>query len=278
MKFTRQTALKSFLEITGPPISRAATSLFNGSIVESIEAYSAFLRGKGGQGGERSHHWEVRAALEGISRADPIVFDVGAAHGDWSATMLEKVPKARIFMIEPQPSSQSAIRERRLPNVVLCPYALGEEQGGATLFAPRKASVVASFHKRSDSRWSNIEYEEYVVPVRTLSDVASEHNLSFIDFVKMDIEGHELAALRGAASLFEDRRVGALSFEFGPGNVNSRTMFIDFFKFLTDYGFMIYRILPGGRVMSIPRYDEDCEFYRGTCNYTARLNKSPRGR
>lgn len=99
--------------------------------------------------------------------------------------------------------------------------------------------------------------------------------MDFIDYVKMDIEGHELAALKGAAELFRDRRIGALSFEFGPGNVNSRTMFIDFYKLLRAHGFLVFRIMPGGRLKPIAEYDEDCEFYRGTCNYSARLADHP---
>ena len=66
-----------------------------------------------------------------------------------------------------------------------------------------------------------------------------------------------------------------LSFEFGPGNVNSRTMFIDFFELLSDHGFDVLRIRPGGSLQTLPVYDEDCEYYRGSCNYVARLKDHP---
>lgn len=275
MRFTKQTPLKTLLEVTGPSISLVTNLPFKGALVESLEAYSAFLRGKGGQGGERAHHWEVNAALRGIFRKDAVIFDVGAAKGDWSATMLSKLPNARMFLVEPQPSSQALIAQRNLPNTILLSCALGASVGVATLYAPREAAVVASLYKRSDSRWEDLKYDEYEIPMSTLEDLAKKNDLDFIDFVKMDIEGHELSALHGATPLFKEAKVGALSFEFGPGNVNSRTMFIDFFELLSDFGFSVYRILPGGRLKSIPRYDEDCEYYRGTCNYTAKLIRHP---
>lgn len=267
MKFTRQTRLKSFLEITGPSISR----VLNGPALAALEAYCAFLRGKGGQGGERAHHWEIAAALQSIRSEAPVVFDVGAAVGEWTQSMLEEKPGAQVYMLEPQPASQERIKSLGMKNATLVGCALGDVDGEATLYAPKKAAVVASLHKREDSRWTGMHFDEIQVPVRTLTSIAKEHGLDFIDFVKMDIEGHELAALKGAQDLMRKKKIGALSFEFGPGNVNSRTMFIDFYELLSDNGFDVFRILPGGRLQPLPSYDEDCEFYRGTCNYSARL-------
>lgn len=278
MKFSRQTSLKSFLEITGPAISAVATAPGLCVATTAIEAYCAFLQGKGGQGGRRAHAWEVTAALQCIHRDHPVVIDAGAAHGEWTRTFRNRCPNARIFMLEPQPAAQEVLRRKDLPGTTLLPCAIGATLGTATLHAPSSsagAMVVASLHKRVDSRWKAIDYESFDVKVTTLSEIAAEHDLGFIDFVKMDIEGHEFAALRGAEGVLARRGVGAFSFEFGPGNVNSRTMFIDFFEFFEAHGFDVFRVRPGGRLLPVPHYDEDCEFYRGTCNYVARLSDHP---
>jgi FkbM family methyltransferase len=271
MKFTRQTPLKTFLEITGPTLSGLAAVPVLSTITKAAEAYCAFLQGKGGQGGERAHIWEVKAALQCIFRARPVVIDAGAAVGEWSRTFLDRRPDARMFMVEPQPSSQAAIRQLVLPGATLLPCALGDRPGVATLHAPKDAGVVASFHKRRDSRWKDLQFDSFDVSVTTVSEIARERDLDFIDFLKMDIEGHELAALRGAEDVMSRGKLGGVAFEFGPGNVNSRTMFIDFFELLGSFGFEIFRVRPGGSLLPIPHYDEDCEFYRGTCNYVARL-------
>jgi hypothetical protein len=48
--------------------------------------------------------------------------------------------------------------------------------------------------------------------------------------VKMDIEGHELTALKGFGAALDVARV--LQFEFGGCNIDSRTYFQDFWYFL----------------------------------------------
>ena len=275
MKFTRQTSLKTVLEVTGPGMSALATAPVIGAITKGVEAYCAFLQGKGGQGGKRAHTWEVKAALQCIFRERPVIIDGGAAVGQWSQTFLDHRPDARMVMIEPQPSSYAAIERLALPGATLLPSALGDQPGTATLHAPKEAAVVASFHKRRDSRWKDLKYDSFEVPVTTVSEIARTHELDFIDFLKMDIEGHELAALRGAEDLMARSGLGGIAFEFGPGNVNSRTMFVDFFELLDGFGFEIFRVRPGGGLLPIPRYDEDCEFYSGTCNYVARLRDHP---
>ncbi|MFN7840933.1 MAG: hypothetical protein ACK5N9_04335, partial [Pirellula sp.] len=65
----------------------------------------------------------------------------------------------------------------------------------------------------------------------------------------------------------------AFSFEFGSGNLNSRTSFRDFWNLLSaDYDLNI--VTPSGYLTLLPAYYEDFEFYRGVSNFIAIL-KSP---
>ena len=89
------------------------------------------------------------------------------------------------------------------------------------------------------------------------------------DFLKMDLEGHELFALRGAGDYLAPGKIAALAFEFGSANVNSRTFFRDFWELLTPLGYTLYRMVPGGRTLKISHYDETLEFFRGATNYLA---------
>ncbi|MEM8536532.1 MAG: FkbM family methyltransferase [Pseudomonadota bacterium] len=248
---------------------------FDGAIAANLEAYMAFLQGKGGQGGKRAHLWEIKGALQCVYREAPVIFDVGANLGHWSQTLISHAPGVQVFQIEPQKGCQDIIRALDLPNSTLLPVALGAEEAELTLLSPTKSSGIASFHKRADSRWKDLDYTETTVPVAVLPKLLESHDIAFLDFMKMDIEGHEFAALKGAEPVLAEGRLGGLSFEFGPGNVNSRTMFIDFFELLSDHGFEILRIRPGGALKALPVYDEDCEFYRGSCNYVARLKDHP---
>ena len=85
----------------------------------------------------------------------------------------------------------------------------------------------------------------------------------------METEGHELRILKGARKLLQTGRIRALTFQFGAANVNSRTYFRDFWDLLTDYGYAIWRIMPGGTRVEIKRYCDDLELFRGASNYLA---------
>ena len=83
--------------------------------------------------------------------------------------------------------------------------------------------------------------------------------------VKIDVEGHELTALKGFGNALNATRV--LQFEFGGCNIDTRTYFQDFWYFFKGQDFEIYRITPVG-AEKITRYNERDEFF-STTNYIA---------
>ena len=76
---------------------------------------------------------------------------------------------------------------------------------------------------------------------------------------------------KGAARTLERGGISALTFEFGSGNVNSRTFFRDFWELLSGHGYRIERIIPGGRTVPVDNYGEELEYFRGATNYIATL-------
>jgi hypothetical protein len=86
-----------------------------------------------------------------------------------------------------------------------------------------------------------------------------------IDLAKLDIEGFELAALRGFGEAIRKTRV--VQFEFGGCNLDTRTNFQDFYYFFAGLNFKIYRITPLG-LNEISEYHELDEIYL-TTNFLA---------
>jgi FkbM family methyltransferase len=239
--------------------------------VALAETGSAILQGKGAGSGWDIDR-EVRAHLRFFSeRRRPVLFDIGANRGEWSYAMARHFKdEVELWMFEPQEACRGDLDGLASRGIgTLTQVAVGEVEGVADFFTPGGTAGNASLHPRRDTFFSKTIFERQCVKVITLDGFMKINGIEKIDFLKMDIEGHELAALRGAKEALEKRAINTLSFEFGSGNINSRTFFHDFWDLLTGYGYTIYRILPSGSVFRITEYDEDLEYFRGVSNYVA---------
>ena len=114
--------------------------------------------------------------------------------------------------------------------------------------------------------------------VETVNTIRFDEFLSFddvpeipeiIDYVKMDVEGHELSVLKGFGSFID--KVKLVQFEFGGCNIDTRTYFQDFWYFFKEKNFSLYVITPYEGPQKINEYKESSEFFT-TTNYIALNN------
>ena len=268
MRFHQATWLNRLAKRASGPLSRLACSPPLRKPLRGLDAYLNFLMGKGsGVGWDLAH--EIEAARAHVHRPDPVIFDVGANVGEWTRQFLAAVPEATMFLFEPSADCRREIGKKGFARAEVVPCAVGESAGKASLHVSAEFDHSASLHAREDSYCAGTEYRTVEVEVVALDDFIDSRGIPFVDFVKMDIEGHELFALRGVKRALEGGRIGALSFEFGTANVNSRTFFRDFWQLLTAAGFQLWRITPGGRDLLVEDYYEDHEYFRSVSNYVA---------
>jgi FkbM family methyltransferase len=239
--------------------------------LRKMEIGTAMLQGKGaGSGWDLGS--EIRAAARCIARANPVLLDVGANRGEWSTGMVGLFPKTqKVILFEPQDDCVAGLEMLPLPEREVIHGAVGDKPGTHAFFLGAPGWAAASFYRRDETFFADVKQRQITVPVVTLDDVFESRGIEFADFVKFDIEGAEWLALKGASEAFERRAIGAMSFEFGSGNINSRTFFRDFWELLTGYGFEVFRVLPSGGTVRIPDYYEDLEYFRGVSNYVAPL-------
>ena len=243
--------------------------------VRAFDAYLNFLLGKGsGVGWDMGE--EIAAARVCIRRPEPVVFDIGANVGTWTQGLLAAIPSAKVFMFEPSSQCWPEIEKRGFATAELIRSAVGEQAGKAKLHVSSDFDHSASLHSRADSYCRDNDYRGVEIDVTTIDDFMAARGIDWVDYVKMDIEGHELFALRGARRALEGHKIGAFAFEFGTANVNSHTFFRDFWQFLTEAGFRVARITPGGRLLPVDQYYEDYEYFRSVSNYVAELRDPPR--
>jgi hypothetical protein len=102
----------------------------------------------------------------------------------------------------------------------------------------------------------------------SLDDFCSDRAIDHIDLLKLDLEGGELDALRGARALLDNERIDLIQFEFGQPSLGARTYFVDLFDTLAKR-YEIFRVLPNG-LERLATYHETLEVFMST-NYLAVL-------
>jgi FkbM family methyltransferase len=162
-----------------------------------------------------------RSLLLGFQRAD-LIFDIGANHGTKSDIFLRL--GARVVAVEPDELCQQILREkfqrfRITPKpVVVVGKALSDSvaetemwidgPGSALNTLSRKwAETLKTDKARFEHTHSTLDFSRHkTVETTTLEQLIDEHGLPY--FVKIDVEGYEVAVLRGLK-----RTVPFLSFE-----------------------------------------------------------------
>jgi FkbM family methyltransferase len=185
------------------------------------------------------------------SRREPIVIiDVGAHAGGYTAAAQTAFgQRARIHCFEPNPALFRSLAQRFDGDAqVRChQVALGSASGSAPLFLDRVGSSRGSLVEASFQITGRPIEQTHEVMVKTLDGVADEEGIYRVDVLKLDVEGHELAVLEGAARLLDAGRIEAVQFEFGERNLASRTYLRDFFELLGPE-FSFFRVVPRGLV------------------------------
>lgn len=191
----------------------------------------------------------IRKVLPGLLGDEPVIFDVGANVGEYSAALLAQFPGARIHAFEPHPRNcEKFIVPGDEARLHLHRCALGEVEADLTLFdyAEREGSAHASLHREVLTEIHGAAVATTRVPVDTVDAVAQKQGIDRIALLKIDVEGHELAVLKGASRLLAANAIRCIQFEFNEMNRVSRVFLKDFRALLPNHD--LYRLLPKGMI------------------------------
>lgn len=202
-----------------------------------------------------------------------VILDVGANVGDYSKALAEFFQSgAMIYSFEPSRESYDRFLKNTfgITNVNPNNFGLSHEEGVVSLYSDTSASELASVYQRNLDHFSISMNMKEEVKLSTIDIFCREQGIERIHFLKLDIEGHELNALKGADRMIQEGMIDFIQFEFGGGNIDSRTYFQDFYYLLNDK-YHLYRILRNG-LAEIIKYRETDEVFI-TVNYLAQLRK-----
>jgi FkbM family methyltransferase len=153
-----------------------------------------------------------RQLLRKILFPGAVTVDAGANIGVYSCFLARCVgPAGAVYSFEPAPENFSRLRSatRRFSNVYLSQAAIGEHSGYSELYLSDRLNVDHRTYLTEPSGRRVIQIEmvaldEYFKPGQR------------VDLIKMDIQGYELHALRGASRLLADNPATKLLVELWP--------------------------------------------------------------
>jgi FkbM family methyltransferase len=196
----------------------------------------------------------------------PTLIDAGAHEGEWTVAALAIEPSVSIHALEPNSACLPALERALAGRAQIHHVGLGRESGELVLYAPPGMPSLGSVHRR-DLSSHGLPNPEPIgeVSLVTLDEFCVRNQIDHVDFLKLDLEGHELAALEGAARLIEGGALDVVQFEFGGAAIDSHTFLRDIFDVLGD-GYAIHRLLHDG--LDRLDYGEEWEIF-AHANYVA---------
>jgi len=250
-----------------------ATFAFEGECFRQLAAMQHALHFVRGQGyGTETIAAEVACLSRFLPQPPRLAVDIGGNVGDYTAALRARWAGLPVHVFEPSATNITKLlaRYEGQAEVRINPHAVSDFDGHATLHADVSGSGMGSLsHRDLRNRGLSFDAAEPVQVLRFERYWREVLQACPVDLVKLDIEGHELAAVRGFGDALAAVRV--MQFEFGGCNIDTRTFWKDFHGLLTGAGFALYRITPLGPE-PLARYDEHDEFY-STTNFIAVNNR-----
>jgi FkbM family methyltransferase len=132
-------------------------------------------------------------------RPNAVFYDVGANVGFYSLLASQLVNGGKVFAFEPCPKNLAYLKQHlvlnRVTNTEVLPLAVSDNNGTACFDVEGTGSMG---HLSSEG--------SIAVQTATLDSLVEQGKILPPDYIKMDIEGGELAALRGASATFQNYR------------------------------------------------------------------------
>ncbi len=154
-----------------------------------------------------------------------VAVDVGTWWGPWTAAFAKRCPE--VHAIEPQPQLAAKLRSWVPSHVSVHETAIGDTVGRALLGRP---DITPGNDGLASLRHASSAPDSVDVAVATIDSLM----LSNVGLLKIDVEGYELPALRGAeATIMRDRP--RLMIEIEQRHLD--VPITDVFDWLTDHGY-----------------------------------------
>lgn len=230
-------------------------------------------------------------ALKGFERSDPYkngefkfiksfikkgmtIFDVGANIGDYTKYMLNVNPDINVHCFEPvlktyKQLENNLMTEIRKSKVIINNFGLSNANKEAELFIYEDLSGNNSlyFYEGYNVNIDTVKREKIILS--TINKYAKENSIKQIDFLKIDVEGHETKVIEGASDLIERKSIKCIQFEYNATWTTAESKLENVYNYLYEFGYKFYRLTIWGKI-PVRHFNKKLENYKYS-NYMAEL-------
>jgi FkbM family methyltransferase len=188
--------------------------------------------------GVPSLHW----SLQNLKKKgfDPKnVIDIGAYEGHWTIDFLEVFPSSKVLMIEAQSKKETIL------NAVKNKFS-GVDYSIGLLSSVDNVEVNFIENETASHIDSTIEFNGNInntnlVKTKSLDTILSENNIALPDFLKLDVQGHEIEVLKGSSKALSNAEICLLEVTLIDLGDKS-PLFTEVNNFMDQNGFQVYDI------------------------------------
>ncbi len=189
-----------------------------------------------------------------LAPAQPrLCMDIGANTGRYTSNMVAYT-SAKIIAFEPLPPAFEKLKETTkevADRVKIENLGVGDANDSLTIHYNPNALSHASFSEDTKKVSYVTNEEKAVVPVVTLDSYCDSHDITEIDFIKIDTEGYEAEVFEGAKHLFSTIKPKFIQIEFNWHQLFRNTSLNYFAEKLPDYD--VYQLLPDSWIKRDPK-------------------------
>ena len=186
--------------------------------------------------GEHLGRPNLRSALLRLKRYgfEPEYFvDGGANRGDWTRQILEIWPKASVLCVEPQTepfASLESLAREYSGQVAVEQVLLGPESAEAIPFEENGTGASILLSSGADS----------TRPLRPLDDLSKQH-FPRVDYLKLDLQGFEIEALKGFQTGLQNCQAVQLELSTMP-LIPEAPLLHEVVAYMAEQGFLLWEV------------------------------------
>lgn len=189
--------------------------------------------------------FNMLSALHKQSVLPRTVIDVGANVGQFAVAAAKLFPDAVVHSFEPNPNCADELRKNTssLGNVSVYQVALGDEDGEVAFHVnshSHSSSILALAKNHRDAFPDAHEVNTIQVKIDTLDNIFSNLTLARPVLLKLDVQGYEAQALRGASQLLSRVDYVVLEASFKP-MYQGEMLFMEIIRLMEGFGFVFLR-------------------------------------